>query len=399
MKYYTKEWFGLMQNMDYTCGMTPVADKTYSDREIRAFYEQDLAEEIERDRAIYRGEGAFDPAETAACFEECYRGRRKYAVFAYPEWFREEADRRLLALNRIPESAFKRLQREENENRRAWEKINAEAEAELTVQDIPPEIRAAFRFHDANVLRLKKNGKDVEMFLRDGGFIGGSTPYCRVIFRGVSRYEREKGLVIRTRRENGELGSNIVYLYDELYRTENGYEVHILLTGRNDMRYLTLACEKIEVRTGVCFDREEAADLLVSVLADSIGKLKPAPAVPDIRVYPEPIWLDYTEKDNSRWLMLMRNALKNAKTFEIHCWNEETDAIALALQYGNRKESDWLYGKIIAGKVTSAFVEMLLSQPKPADTEAANKMTPFFSVFLDSGFQSSHWGTEIYPGG
>ena len=38
---------------------------------------------------------------------------------------------------------------------------------------------------------------------------------------------------------------------------------------------------------------------------------------------------------------------------------------------------------------------MLLSQPRPADREAYNKMTPFFNVFLDD-FQSSHYGTELF---
>ena len=92
-------------------------------------------------------------------------------------------------------------------------------------------------------------------------------------------------------------------------------------------------------------------------------------------------------------------ALKNAKNFEIHCWNEETEWIGLGLKYGKLKEDDWTYGKIITGEVTAEFIEMILKQPKPTDIEAANKMTPFFNVFLDDTFQSSHWGTEIYYGG
>ena len=39
---------------------------------------------------------------------------------------------------------------------------------------------------------------------------------------------------------------------------------------------------------------------------------------------------------------------------------------------------------------------MLLDLPKPTDTEIYNKMTPFFNVFLDDNFDSSHYGTEIY---
>ncbi len=136
-----------------------------------------------------------------------------------------------------------------------------------------------------------------------------------------------------------------------------------------------------------------------SAITGMLGELKPAPAEPAIQMFSESIYFDYTEKDNTRWLALITDALKTAKTFEIHCWNEETEWIALALEYGKLKESDWTYGKVITGEVTPAFTEMLLSQPKPADLDAANKMTPFFNIFLDDTFQSSHWGTEIYCGG
>ena len=134
----------------------------------------------------------------------------------------------------------------------------------------------------------------------------------------------------------------------------------------------------------------------IFALADD---LKPAPAEPAESKLTESVSFDYSEKDNTRFLALITDALKNAKNFEIHCWNEETEEIALALNYGKLKESDWSYGKVIIGEVTAAFTEMLLSQPKPTDIEAANKMTPFFNIFLDDTFQSSHWGTEIYYGG
>ena len=109
-----------------------------------------------------------------------------------------------------------------------------------------------------------------------------------------------------------------------------------------------------------------------------------------------PIFLDRTEKDNSKWLELLKEALKTATTFEIHCWNEEEEWIEVALKYGIMKESDWTYGKIITGAVTAEFSDMLLRMPKPQDTEIYNMMTPFFNVFFDNGFQSSHYGTEIY---
>ena len=58
----------------------------------------------------------------------------------------------------------------------------------------------------------------------------------------------------------------------------------------------------------------------------------------------------------------------------------------------------WLmhHGTVVEGPVTEAFSQMLLGLPKPADIEIYNKMTPFFSIFLDNGFSSSHYGTEVY---
>ena len=134
---------------------------------------------------------------------------------------------------------------------------------------------------------------------------------------------------------------------------------------------------------------------LEEVLSGLIVDLKPAD-IPENPVECEMVTLDRAEKDNGKWLSYITAALDGAKTFEIHCWNEETDWIELALKYGRLKEDDWRYGKIITGEVTPEFVQMLLSQSKPTDTEIYNKMTPFFNVFLDGKFQSCHYGTELY---
>ena len=138
-----------------------------------------------------------------------------------------------------------------------------------------------------------------------------------------------------------------------------------------------------------------AFEELKNALTSAIMDLKSAP-IPDKAIEFEEITLDRSEADNSKWLAYITAALDGAKTFEIHCWNEEAEWIELALQYGSLKGDDWQYGKIITGAVTPEFVQMLLGLPKPADTETYNKMTPFFNVFLDDKFQSCHYGTELY---
>ena len=75
-------------------------------------------------------------------------------------------------------------------------------------------------------------------------------------------------------------------------------------------------------------------DDLKKELSGAIMDLKPAP-IPDEVIEFEEVTLDRSETDNSKWLSYITAALKNAKIFEIHCWNEETEWIELALQYGS----------------------------------------------------------------
>lgn len=135
---------------------------------------------------------------------------------------------------------------------------------------------------------------------------------------------------------------------------------------------------------------------LENMLSGMVIDLKPVLETPADDICFETIEFDYSEKDNKKWIELITRYLNTAKTFEIHCWNEETEWIDLTTKYGTIKEDDWKYGKIITGPVTEPFVQMLLNLPKPTDTEIENKMTPFFNIFLDDNFQSCHYGTEVF---
>lgn len=311
MRYYTKEWYALMQRQNYTSGLKKIPDKVYTDEEIQAFYDKELKAEIARDRRIYNtppgpydweeelllpdrfrpetfllentetGElfhpetpdiarmylerdrmqeqerfdsrPPFDPAETIDCFQCYYLALLKYGFSQYPEWVQQSVDKRLLALNRIPESAFKRLKKEERDNRRAFEKINAKAAAVFEQQDIPEEILGRFHFHDSDVLAIKKVRSDVELYLRkDGEWLGDTTPYIRITFQNVQRYEREKGFALRPKPDaSGAMGTSCKYLYDELYRNEYGYEIHMMFWTPKTLRYLTVCCENVRFEDNI----------------------------------------------------------------------------------------------------------------------------------------------------
>ena len=171
----------------------------------------------------------------------------RYGFSHYPQWVQDAVDPRLLALNRIPESSYKRLKKEEQANRRAFERINAKAAAVLEQQDIPEDIRSQFSFHDASVLVIKKVRSDVEVYLRkDGGWIGDTTPYIKIIFKNVRHIDREKGFSLRPKLDaNGDLRTNCTYLYDELYHDENGYQTHMMFWTPKALRYLTICSEDV----------------------------------------------------------------------------------------------------------------------------------------------------------
>ena len=299
MKYYTKEWYNLMQCMDYTCGMKCIPDKEYTDADIKALYDKKLKKEIAKNRKMYNtpvpmewlyellepdkfdpnnflfeneetGEyfhpetpeiakahidedcrrtqekfekrPPFDPQETVDFFAEVYHRLLRLNYLHLPEWAVQVVDKRLLALDYMPESVYRQLRKEEQKNKRAFERIMKKAEADLEQQVIPGKVRDGFCFHDAKLLSLKKVGANVELCLRKDGMWPDGTPYIRVIFKDVTLFEREKGLVIRKRiGQYGEWEANYAYLYNELYCTETGYEIHMLLRGK-ELRYLTIGC-------------------------------------------------------------------------------------------------------------------------------------------------------------
>ena len=282
MKFFTKEWYELAQKLDYTTGMKAVPDKEYSDKEIKAFYESDLKKEIARDKKLHKfmasnntagfefffgGMGdtllsledepipksKFDPTETVECFKTSYRNLLRYAADNFPSWVSETVDIRLLALWRMPKSALDRLKKEERENRRRFNVINRKAEKILSSQDIPDRIKTTFCYHDASVLKIMKQGKNTVMYLRkDGAWPDDDTPYTKLVFKNVRWQEKETGIVLRCAVDaEGSVSSSCFYLYDELYRTKDGFEIHMMFWCGGKLKYYTVCCEDVEVCDGV----------------------------------------------------------------------------------------------------------------------------------------------------
>jgi len=92
-----------------------------------------------------------------------------------------------------------------------------------------PHFADGFDLHDCYVTSCHKSGKNIVMHLE-----GGMTNTTRVVFRDTEVLCREEPL------------RGAWWLYDELYKTENGYEMHVLLY-KKELVYFTLTCTDVEI--------------------------------------------------------------------------------------------------------------------------------------------------------
>ena len=103
-------------------------------------------------------------------------------------------------------------------------------------------------------------------------------------------------------------------------------------------------------------------------------------------------YTSYTAHDREVWAARMADVLLTATRFTVHCWHEETEAIAMACRHGEIVPGDWAHGVYISGAVTDAFRAMVLETL----SVEAEQLTPFFTIDLDNGVSTAHWGTEFH---
>jgi hypothetical protein len=199
----------------------------------------------------------FDPAETIQFFETAYQSKLNYYKNTLPAWMTEQVDRRLLALDLLPESAYQRYREESREKEKEWDQINRDAKKTLSKQNIPENVAEALWLHDASLLSLKKSGKNYVMLVRrDGLWPDDPTPYRKVVFHQAAVLEKEAGLCVHKLEsdEDGFYQSNVSFLYHEIYRTDTGYEAHMMFLVSKGLAYLTIACTDISFEDGVLFE-------------------------------------------------------------------------------------------------------------------------------------------------
>jgi hypothetical protein len=304
MKYYTREYYELLQLVGLSDDFKKIPQRTYTTAEIKALYNKALKKEIAADRKFFNtppefeytpesitkatfnpadwveinestGEvrknltmkevkerikkeneeeleafenrGEFDPNETIEFFKETYKAGLRNAKNFYPDWMNEEVDARLIALGYLPEDAYNRYKAEDKENKKQLLKIERNADRTLSKQRIPGDVMNAVCLHDASLLSLRKNGKNFEMTVAlEGYFASDEAPYRKVVFKKARVTEKDKGLRSIAYLDGDIYRTDIQFMYHELYNQGSGYDIHMSFWTPKGIAYLTVYCENVE---------------------------------------------------------------------------------------------------------------------------------------------------------
>lgn len=235
MKFLTKEWYYTMN--DSGLGVCLEADARAAEFS-EEMYQTLRAEKLDkwlRDRAEVCEvlEEPFDPAGETQRFGEFCRSELELLRTRAPERILAKvADLRVLALGYCTEEVWQDLEDFRRDCQERTEQTLDEAWKQFRAQGI--EWTGEHSLHDSVVLSLNREGEDLLIeFERDEE---ADWPEIGAIrFREARILKQEKPL------------ENTWWLYDEVWRTDGGIEVHALLWRDNDVFELTIGCRDTEI--------------------------------------------------------------------------------------------------------------------------------------------------------
>lgn len=175
--------------------------------------------------------GAFDVEKSMNIFNQRHEMTLEDNVSKIPEAvYSQIADSRVFALGYTVEKIIDQLKSVSEQNEKQVQAIRVACIAAQQSENISLDIRRQFGFHDCKVIRLEKANNITILFDTSGE----ASVYNKLVFHDVYSVEGEHSV------------EGCRWLYEELYKTQNGYEVHMLFaSGENRAIELTVTCRDI----------------------------------------------------------------------------------------------------------------------------------------------------------
>ncbi|GAS80392.1 DUF4085 family protein [Paenibacillus amylolyticus] len=173
----------------------------------------------------------FDEQKCKEEYKESMEWNFQYKAEKLPQEIVEQiADIRVFTLGYCTREILQQLKKQSAENKRHVDHAAKEFREVMMAQDIPDEIHGRVQYHDCTVIELVTGDKVVIRFDTRGGFTN------------LNKLTLVAPEIIK---QEGEIVGSY-WLYQELYRIDNGYELHILFGGEN-MPELIVRCADILV--------------------------------------------------------------------------------------------------------------------------------------------------------
>ena len=216
------------------------ADKFLSDDEIceedKIVYEMPSEEKERIYRLIeeYDSREPFDVNEYRIKFSKIQDILSRDNAEKLPEeLYSQIADHRVFTLGYCTKEILKQLKSYSIKNNKKVHNALEEYTKAQQEQDIPEELKKQFGFHDCVVVNCKVD-RDVEISFNSSN---GFSEFKKVVFQDAKIIKQEKSL------------EGSIWLYEELYCSQNGYEAHILFAS--DLSHeLTISCKDIILGKG-----------------------------------------------------------------------------------------------------------------------------------------------------
>lgn len=175
------------------------------------------------------------PFDEKRCREEFRYIQETYKIIDAKEKLPNEliqqiADIRVYALGYCTKEVLSQLKNLSKKNEQKVNLISDDYSKAQQAENIPQNLKESFGFHDCEVTELIVDRNVVMRFNTRGGF----TELNKITFLTSEIIKQEDHIVGST------------WIYNELYRTEDGYEAHMLFQGE-DMPELIVSCNDIVI--------------------------------------------------------------------------------------------------------------------------------------------------------
>ncbi len=177
----------------------------------------------EQARLDFENKPAFDPSQEKKNFKQTFQGNVKRLKRNLPdEILQKIADIRVLALDHASADIKKEITAYCKANEKAVEAAqNAYwKEYKMSFKNGEPTFAENFGFHDCIVVACRKKGGDIVITLDNSG---GFTTINQITFKNCSILKKDKPL------------HGAWWLYEEIYKSNGGYEIHALLTKKSEL--------------------------------------------------------------------------------------------------------------------------------------------------------------------